>query len=197
MALGMLWWARIPATSEAWKASFENPSTLIPPSSVFIDVLPALITFGLGISLVVAPLTSTLMSSIPTRNAGLGSAINNAVSRVGTPLLGAVLFIIVSATFYSSLGSQVTDLNTDDAAVRTTFPPLNQPTEQVPPDQAEAARNASVDAFHVASIAAIILLIGGAAANQFGLRGAGAGAESRAEQGVPADPSAEPAAGAG
>jgi hypothetical protein len=49
----------------------------------------------------------------------------------------------------------------------------------------------------VASIAAIILLIGGAAANQFGLRGAGAGAESRAEQGVPADPSAEPAAGAG
>jgi len=197
MALGMLWWARIPATSEAWKASFENPSTLIPPASVFIDVLPALMTFGLGISLVVAPLTSTLMSSIPTRNAGLGSAINNAVSRVGTPLLGAVLFIIVSATFYTSLGSQVSGLNTDDAAVRTTFPPLNQPTEQVSPDQAEAARNASVDAFHVASIAAIILLIGGAAANQFGLRGAGAGAEARAEQGAPADPSAEPAAGAG
>src|SRR6185436_8964510 len=94
-----------------------------------------LMTFGLGISLVVAPLTSTLMSSIPTRNAGLGSAINNAVSRVGTPLLGAVLFIIVSATFYTSLGSQVSGLNTDDAAVRTTFPPLNQPTEQVSPEQ--------------------------------------------------------------
>jgi hypothetical protein len=164
---------------------------------VFIDVLPALITFGLGISLVVAPLTSTLMGSIPSRNAGLGSAINNAVSRVGTPLLGAVLFIIVSATFYSSLGSQVQGLNTNDATVRTTFPPLNQPTGQVPPDQAEAARNASVDAFHVASIAAIILLIGGAAANQFGLRGAGAVAGVQAEQEAPADPVAEPAAGAG
>src|SRR4029078_13546407 len=127
----------------------------------------------------------------------LGVHSIDGVALVATPLVGAVLFIIVSATFYSSLGSQVTDLNTDDAAVRTTFPPLNHPTEQVPPHQAEAAPNASVDAFHVASIAAIILLIGGAAANQFGLRGAGAGAESRAEQGGAADPSAEPAAGAG
>ena len=193
MALGMLWWARIPPTSEPWQASFENPSTLIPPASVFIDVLPALITFGLGISLVVAPLTSTLMGSIPSRNAGLGSAINNAVSRVGTPLLGAVLFIVVSATFYSSLGSQVPGLNTDDAAVRTTFPPLNQPTEQVPPDQVEAAKNASVDAFHVAAIASIILLLGGAGANYFGLRGAGEGVREERKP-ASADSPPEPAA---
>jgi hypothetical protein len=163
---------------------------------VFIDVLPALITFGLGISLVVAPLTSTLMGSIPTRNAGLGSAINNAVSRVGTPLLGAVLFVVVSATFYASLGSQATGLNTDDPAVRTAFPPLNQPSSEVPPDQAEAAKHASVDAFHVASVAAIVLLVAGAAANQFGLRGEGAGV--RAERGsAAADSAAEPARGAG
>jgi EmrB/QacA subfamily drug resistance transporter len=174
MAAAMLWWARIPSTSEAWKASFENPSSLVPPSSLFIDVLPALITFGLGISLVVAPLTSTLMGSIPTRNAGLGSAINNAVSRVGTPLLGAVLFIVVSATFYSSLGSQIAGIDTNDPAVKSTFPPLNQPTRQVPADQVQAAKVASVDAFHVAAIAAIVLLLGGAAANYFGLRGAGA-----------------------
>ena len=38
MALASLWWARIPPTSEPWKATFENPSTLIPPASVFIDV---------------------------------------------------------------------------------------------------------------------------------------------------------------
>jgi MFS family permease len=169
MAVAMLWWARIPPTSQPWQASFEDPSTLIPPASVFIDVLPALIVFGIGISLVVAPLTSTLMGSIPTRNAGLGSAINNAVSRVGTPLLGAILFIVVSGTFYSSLGAQVPALNTDDAAVKATFPPLNQPTEDVPAEQAQAAQVASVDAFHVASFAAVILLVGGAAANYFGL----------------------------
>jgi hypothetical protein len=137
------------------------------------------------------------MGSIPSRNAGLGSAINNAVSRVGTPLLGAVLFIVVSATFYNSLGSQIPGLNTDDPAVRTTFPPLNQPAATVPPDQAEAAKVASVDAFHVASMAALILLLGGAAANYFGLRSAGARADrqrpstdARREPPEPAEPAA-------
>jgi EmrB/QacA subfamily drug resistance transporter len=171
MAAGMLWWARIPADSEPWLASFEDLSSLIPPASVFIDVLPALLLFGLGISLVVAPLTSTLMNSIPSRNAGLGSAINNALSRVGQPLIGALLFIAVSASFYASLGSQVPGLDTDDPAVRTTFPPLNQPTEPVPEDQAEAAQNASVEAFRVASLGAVVLLVSGAAANYAGLRG--------------------------
>jgi MFS family permease len=178
MAVSMVWWSRIPATTEPWRASLDDLSSLIPPGSVFVDVLPGLILFGLGISLVVAPLTSTLMGSIPTGNAGLGSAINNALSRVGTPLLGAVLFVIVSATFYSSLGLQAPGLDTDDPAVRTTFPPLNQPMGDVPPEQVVAARTASVDAFHVAAIAAVVLLLGGAAANYFGLRGEQAGEAS-------------------
>jgi EmrB/QacA subfamily drug resistance transporter len=171
MAAGTLWWTRLPTTSEPWKASLDDLASLIPPASVFVDVLPALITFGIGISLVVAPLTSTLMGSIPTGNAGLGSAINNALSRVGTPLLGAVLFVIVSGTFYASLGSQVPGLDTSDEAVRSTFAPLNRPTQEVPPEQAQAAQAASVDAFHVAAIAAVVLLLGGAATNYFGLRG--------------------------
>ena len=193
MAAAMLWWARIPPTSEAWQASFDDLASLVPPGSVFVDVLPALIAFGLGISLVVAPLTSTLMNSIPSRNAGLGSAINNALSRVGTPLIGAVLFIIVSGTFYASLGASVDGLDTNDPAVRATFPPLNQPTEAVPPEQVAAATSASVDAFHVASIGAVILLVGGAAANWFGLRSEQAGQRSEATE-VAAD---QPAASAG
>ena len=55
-------------------------------------MLPGLLLFGIGISMVVAPLTTALMSSVPVQKAGLGSAINNAVSRVGSPLIGAVLF---------------------------------------------------------------------------------------------------------
>ena len=191
MAGGLLLLARVPASSEGWTARADDAASLLPPTSVLVDILPAIILFGIGISLIVAPLTSTLMSSVPVRNAGIGSAINNAVSRVGTPLLGAVLFIIVSATFYSSLGAAVPGLDTNDPAVRSTFPPLNQPTHQVPPEQAQAAVSASVDAFHVASVAAMILLLGGAAANYFGLRGAGA----REDRKSPAtEPAAEPAA---
>lgn len=170
MTAGMLWWARIPSTSEPWMASFGDIRTLVPPSSVFIDVLPALLLFGLGISLVVAPLTSTLMSSIPTRNAGLGSAINNALSRVGTPLIGAVIFVVVSATFYAGLGSRVPGLDTSDPSLRAQISPLNPPRTGVPADQAGAAKEASVDAFRVAAVLTSALLVGGALVNGLGLR---------------------------
>ena len=170
MAAGVLWWARIPATSTAWQATLGAPATLVPPISVVIDVLPALFLFGLGISLVVAPLTSTLMSSVPTRHAGIGSAINNAVSRVGTPLIGAVIFIVVSATFYGGLAAR-TDLDQGDPAVRAQFAPLNPPKGDVPPELAAASTEASVDAFRVAAVFAAVLLVAGSATNLIGLRG--------------------------
>ncbi len=172
MAVGLVWWARIPATSEPWTASLNDLATLVPPPSLFVDVLPALFLFGIGIALVVAPLTSTLMSSIPTRNAGIGSAVNNALSRVGAPLIGAVIFIVVSATFYAGLSSRVPELDTSSAAVRSQYPPLNPPIGDVPPEGAEAAKEASVDAFRVAAILAAVLLVAGSAANLIGLRGA-------------------------
>ncbi len=171
MAAGVLWWARIPATSDPWRASIADPATLLPPGSVFVDVLPALILFGLGISLVVAPLTTTLMSSIPTRNAGVASAINNALSRVGTPLVGAVIFIVVSATFYGGLATRVPGLDGSDPAVRAQFAPLNPPKGDVAPEAAEASRAASVDAFRVAALFAAVLLVTGSTTNLIGLQG--------------------------
>jgi EmrB/QacA subfamily drug resistance transporter len=171
MAAAMFWFARIPATSEPWKAAFDNLGTLVPPPSLFIDVLPALILFGIGISLVVAPLTSTLMDSIPSRNAGLGSAINNALSRVGTPLIGAVIFIVVSASFYAGLAARVPDLDVSDPQVRAAIAPLNPPKADVPRNQAAAAKEASVDAFRLAAILSAVLLVAGSGANLVGLRG--------------------------
>ena len=171
MTAGLLWWARIPATSVPWRASFGDPSTLVPPLSVFTDVLPALLVFGVGIACVVAPLTSTLMGSIPTRHAGLGSAINNALSRVGSPLIGAVIFIVVSGTFYSGLSARVPSVDTSDPAVRAQLAPLNPPKGEVSAEVAQAAKEASVDAFRVAELLAAVLLVSGAAANFVGLRG--------------------------
>ena len=178
MALGQLWYVRIAATSSAWEAKPAEPASLIPPGSYFVDVLPAIVLFGVGISLVVAPLTSTLMGSIPTRHAGLGSAINNALSRVGQPLLGAVIFIAVSATFFSSLGSRVSNLDTTSMDLRAKVSPLNRPAAGVPDDIASASRDASIDAFHLAALVTAVLLLGGAAVNYVGLR---AGADERSE----------------
>ena len=48
MAVAMLWYARLPADSEAWKAAFETPASLIPPLDTWIDVVPAVLVFGVG-----------------------------------------------------------------------------------------------------------------------------------------------------
>ena len=170
MAAGQLWYARLPSSSKPWLAELANPATLIPPLDVIIDVLPAVLLFGVGISLVVAPLTSTLMSSIPTGNSGLGSAINNALSRVGQPLIGAVIFVAITGSFYSSLAARVPGLDPSDTSVRAAVEPLNPPKPGTSPDVAAAAKEASVDAFHLAALVTVGLLVAGAAANGIGLR---------------------------
>ena len=126
MATGLLWYSRIPADSAPWKASIDDPASLIPPLDTITDILPYALLFGLGISFVVAPLTSTLMGSISGRYSGVGSAINNSISRVGQPLLGALIFIPISAAYYASLDG-ATGLDTTDSAVRRMFQPLNPP----------------------------------------------------------------------
>lgn len=44
-------------------------------------VLPALLVFGLGLALTVAPLTATVLAAASTAHAGIASGVNNAVSR--------------------------------------------------------------------------------------------------------------------
>jgi len=55
------------------------------------DVLPGAIVFGLGLSLTVAPLTSTVLASASQRHAGVASGVNNAVARAAALLAVAVL----------------------------------------------------------------------------------------------------------
>ena len=46
------------------------------------DLLPALLVFSLGLSMTVAPLTATVLADADENDAGIASAINNAVARV-------------------------------------------------------------------------------------------------------------------
>lgn len=170
MALGLLWYTRLPVDSTPWLLSVDDPSTFIPPLDTLIDVIPAILAVGIGISLVVAPLTTTLMGSVPGRFAGLGSAINNAISRVGQPLLGALIFIVVTTTFYATLSTLTLDLDTSSAAVRSAFPPLNPPAAGATSVQIAAANEASITAFHQAMFVAAGLLLTGSVVVWYGLR---------------------------
>ena len=170
MAVGLLWLARIPPDSPAWRADLADPATLVPPAGVLVDVVLGMVIFGIGISLLVAPLTTALMSSVPLRNAGLASAINNAVSRVGSPLVSALLFIAITATFYPTLASLVPGLQVSDPSVREQVQPLTSPPEGIDPAVADAARRASTDAFHLAMLVSAGLLVAGATINAVGIR---------------------------
>jgi hypothetical protein len=118
----------------------------------------------------VAPLTTCLMTSVGVQHAGLASAINNAISRVGPQLAGAAIFVAITASFYASLGARVPGLDVGSPEVRGRIAPLNRPTAAVPPDQAAAAREASTDVFHLAMVISAGLLFAGALINAVGIR---------------------------
>jgi len=59
------------------------------------EVLPGVLVFGLGLATTVAPLTTAILGSIDPAQSGIGSAINNAVSRVAGLITVALLGVIV------------------------------------------------------------------------------------------------------
>jgi EmrB/QacA subfamily drug resistance transporter len=67
-------------------------------TSYVSDLLPALLLFGLGLSMTVAPLTATVLADADESDAGIASAINNAVARVAGLLGVSVIGVAVSST---------------------------------------------------------------------------------------------------
>jgi MFS family permease len=72
-------------------------------SSYLLYVLPAVLVFGIGLAITVAPLTATAMSSAPAEHSGLASAVNNDVARFGGLLAIAVLPALAGLTGTSYL----------------------------------------------------------------------------------------------
>lgn len=65
------------------------------PTIYWTQLLPGIILFGLGLSITVAPLTSAVLGSIASSQAGIGSAINNAVARIAGLLSIAVIGLFI------------------------------------------------------------------------------------------------------
>src|SRR6266851_10313396 len=169
MGLGVLWFARVPSSSTPWKFDPANASTYAPPLAYFTDFLPGNVIFGLGIMIMVAPLTTALMTSVPVRRSGLGSAINNAISRVGPQLAGALIFIFLTASFYSYLAPRLPGIDVAAEAFRRNVSPLNTPAD---PHIVAVVREASTFSVHLAMITGVVLLLAGAIVNAVGIRNA-------------------------
>jgi hypothetical protein len=135
------------------------------------QLLPGLLVFGLGLAMTVAPLTSTVLSAVEEKHAGVASGVNNAIARVAGLLAIAVFGAFVTAQFASKLTAELGDRPQSaatQAAVReakdrslTTEPANRVPAAERPRVRA-ALEEASTSAFDVGlGIGAAFVLIGG------------------------------------
>lgn len=62
------------------------------------QILPSVLLFGVGLSIMVAPLTAAILGSIPAAQSGIASAVNNAVSRIAGLIGVAALGLVVGPT---------------------------------------------------------------------------------------------------
>jgi len=61
----------------------------------WVQVLPGVLLFGIGLTLTVSPLTAAILGAIETERSGIASAVNNAVSRVAGLIVIAMIGFIV------------------------------------------------------------------------------------------------------
>jgi EmrB/QacA subfamily drug resistance transporter len=73
------------------------------PGSYWTQVLPAVLLFGAGLAVTVAPLTSTAMGAAPAEHAGVASAVNNTVARAAGLVAVAVLPLVAGLTGAAAL----------------------------------------------------------------------------------------------
>jgi EmrB/QacA subfamily drug resistance transporter len=64
---------------------------IVPGTTYLGAVLPAVVVFGVGLAITVAPLTAAVLAAVPDSYAGTASGVNNAISRVAGLLAVAVL----------------------------------------------------------------------------------------------------------
>ncbi|MFL6505400.1 MAG: MFS transporter, partial [Candidatus Udaeobacter sp.] len=85
----------------------------------WITFFPPVVVLGLGMAITVAPLTTTVMSSLAQSRAGIASGVNNAVARTASLLAIAVLGVVMIHVFKTNLNGRLRTANLPASIVQS------------------------------------------------------------------------------
>lgn len=135
--------------------------------SYWTTYFPAMLVLGLGMSGVVAPLTTTVMDSVSEHQAGVASGVNNAVSRVASLLSIAVLGIIAFHVFNSQLQKRLDATNFPEPVKHAVLEQRNRLTQIEAPSELNAdqkiALKRSIDESFLAAFRWVMVVSAGLA----------------------------------
>lgn len=94
-------------------ALFLRPGT---GGTYWTTFFPAVIVLGIGMSVIVAPLTTAVMEAVSTAEAGVASGVNNAISRIAGLLAIALFGVVLSAGFNAALSRSLSQIPLSVAA---------------------------------------------------------------------------------
>ena len=132
---------------------------------------PGVAVLGLGMAISVAPLTTTVMSSVKESRAGVASGINNAVSRVAGLLAIAVCGVVMLQIFSGQLTHRLTSIELPEQTrsslsdERIKLAAVEIPKELEPQKQSEveqAVKESFVQGFRAVTLIAAAMALGGA-----------------------------------
>jgi EmrB/QacA subfamily drug resistance transporter len=146
--------------------------------SYLTDVLPAVVVFGFGLAMTVAPLTATVLGSVATGHAGIASGVNNAIARVAGLLAIAAIGAVIAAQVAARLDARLPSASLSPAARSAVAHARERALVTAAPGTptAERARveaaltDASVSAFHLGIGIAGGLAIAGGLVSLAGIR---------------------------
>ena len=102
-----------PAIAAVGFALFALPGA---NASYWRHFLPAVVVLGFGMTVTVAPLTTTVMNAVGPGQAGVASGVNNAVSRAAAVLAIAVFGVLMAWAFDAALAERLRGLGASPAA---------------------------------------------------------------------------------
>lgn len=152
--------------------------------SYWLTYFPAVVVLSLGMALVIAPLTTSVMSAIGEDRSGVASGVNNAVSRTAGLVAIAALNLLVVTIFSNAFATNVAALHLDPAVQRALLAQSARLAGVSAPATVGAAAQAAirlavahafVTGFRAAMVAGAVLAVGSSVAAAALIEGKGFG----------------------